>query len=255
VADAVQAPSSYSASWARTPWAHLDITYTGVLVLKQTPTQPTGRRGSLFGCPISSQPTTKPNCAQVACRALAQAAATSLFAELKETLMQQRLESAWTWTKARIVVSLIVAAATMFIGFRYGGWMTGGGAEEMANKRADAAVTAALLPVCLAQSKADPNSVTKLAEFHAITSSYEQHEYLVKSGWATFPGSQACFNGAHQPESEDYYSLDAEDELAAAIKARGSETLINIGKPGDLRTLVHTIPPKSSPNAFFRQPS
>jgi hypothetical protein len=112
--------------------------------------------------------------------------------ELKETLMQQRLESAWTWTKARIVVSLIVAAATMFIGFRYGGWMTGGGAEEMANKRADAAVTAALLPVCLAQSKADPNSVTKLAEFHAITSSYEQHEYLVKSGWATFPGSQAA---------------------------------------------------------------
>ena len=43
-----------------------------------------------------------------------------------------------------------------------------------------------------------------------------------------------CFNGVHQPESEDYYSLDAEDELAAAIKACGSETLINIGKPGDL---------------------
>jgi len=64
-----------------------------------------------------------------------------------------------------------------------------------------------------------------------------------------------CFNGAHQPESKDYYSLDAKDEVAAAIKACGSETLINIGKPGDLRALVHTNPPKSSPKAFFRQPS
>jgi hypothetical protein len=106
--------------------------------------------------------------------------------------MQQRLESAWSWTKARIVVSIIVAAATMFIGFRYGGWMTSGSAEAMANKRADVAVTAALLPVCLAQSKADPNGVTKLAEFRAIASSYEQHEYLVKSGWATFPGSETA---------------------------------------------------------------
>src|SRR5690349_23811857 len=89
----------------------------------------------------------------------------ALFHELKEAPMKQRLESAWAWTKARIVSSLIVAAATMFVGFHYGGWMTGGGAEEMANRQAAAAVTAALVPVCLAQSKADPNSVTKLAEF------------------------------------------------------------------------------------------
>jgi hypothetical protein len=78
------------------------------------------------------------------------------------------------------------------IGFRSGGWMTGGSAEAMANKRADIAVTAALLPVCLTQSKADPNGVTKLAEFRAIASSYAQHEYLVKSGWATFPGSETA---------------------------------------------------------------
>jgi hypothetical protein len=106
--------------------------------------------------------------------------------------MRQRLESAWAWTKARIVISLIVAALTMVVGFRYSGWMTGGAAEEMANTRAEAAVTAVLLPVCLAQSKADPNGVTKLAELKAITSTYEQHEYLVKSGWATFPGNETA---------------------------------------------------------------
>jgi hypothetical protein len=104
--------------------------------------------------------------------------------------MRERLENAWAWTKARIVVSIIIAGATMFVGFRYGGWMTSGAAEEMANTRAEAAATAALVPFCLAQSKADPKGVAKLAEFKAITSSYEQHEYLVKSGWATFPGNK-----------------------------------------------------------------
>jgi hypothetical protein len=106
--------------------------------------------------------------------------------------MRERLESAWAWTKARIVVSLIVAAATIFVGFHYIGWMTSGAAEEMANQRAVASVTAALVPFCLAQSKADPKGVTKLAEFKAITSSYAQQEYLVKSGWATFPGNQTA---------------------------------------------------------------
>jgi hypothetical protein len=111
--------------------------------------------------------------------------------EQEEGSMKQRLENAWTWTKARIVISLIVAIATMFIGFRYGGWMTSGAADEMAGKRSEAAVTAALLPFCLAQSKADPNGAAKLAEFNGIASSYGQQDYLVKSGWATFPGSDA----------------------------------------------------------------
>jgi len=109
--------------------------------------------------------------------------------------VRDRLESAWAWTKARVVSSLIVAVDTTIIGFHYGGWMTSGSAEQMAQTRADAAVTAALVPVCLAQSKADPNRVTKLAEFKAITSSYDQHDYLVKSGWATFPGSNTANDG------------------------------------------------------------
>ena len=102
--------------------------------------------------------------------------------------MRQRLENAWAWTKARIASSIIVAALTMFVGFHYGGWMTGGGAQEMANRQAQTAVAAALVPVCLAQSKADPNSAAKLVEFRAITSSYEQTEFVMKTGWATFPG-------------------------------------------------------------------
>jgi hypothetical protein len=66
--------------------------------------------------------------------------------------------------------------------------------------QADAAVTAALVPICLAGEKADVARAKKLGELTAITSSYEQTEFVMKTGWATFPGqadpnrevAQAC---------------------------------------------------------------
>jgi hypothetical protein len=72
--------------------------------------------------------------------------------------------------------------------------------------------------------------------------------------WAFMPAYMVrCFNDAHKPESPDYHPVDAEDELAAAMKACGGEPLVSGGKPGNLRALVHTNPPKSAPKAFFRQ--
>jgi hypothetical protein len=64
----------------------------------------------------------------------------------------------------------------------------------------------------------------------------------------------ACFNGADRPETEEYRRVDAESESAAAIKARGGEPLIDGGKPGDLRALVHSSPPEGRPKSFFRSP-
>jgi hypothetical protein len=64
----------------------------------------------------------------------------------------------------------------------------------------------------------------------------------------------ACFNGADRPMTEDYRRVDAQNELAAAIKACGGEPLIEAGKPDDLRALVHFSPPKGHPKSFFRSP-
>jgi len=52
------------------------------------------------------------------------------------------------------------------------------------------AVTAALVPICLAGEKADVTRAKKLGELKAITSSWEQTEFVMKTGWATFPGQQ-----------------------------------------------------------------
>jgi hypothetical protein len=76
----------------------------------------------------------------------------------------------------------------MIVGFSWGGWTTSSTALQVTMKQADAAVTAALVPICLAGEKADVARAKKLGELTAITSSWEQTEFVMKTGWATFPG-------------------------------------------------------------------
>jgi dienelactone hydrolase len=76
----------------------------------------------------------------------------------------------------------------MIVGFSWGGWTTSTTARQQAMIQSDIAVTAALVPICLAGKKTDVASAKKIAQLTAITSSYEQTEFVMKSGWATFPG-------------------------------------------------------------------
>lgn len=84
--------------------------------------------------------------------------------------------------------AVIGSILTMIVGFNWGGWTTSSTAGQTAMKQADAAVTAALVPVCLAGEKADRDRAKKVGELAAMTSSYDQTEFVMKTGWATFPG-------------------------------------------------------------------
>ena len=84
--------------------------------------------------------------------------------------------------------AVIGSVLTMIVGFSWGGWTTSSTALQVTMKQADAAVTAALVPICLAGEKADVARAKKLGELTAITSSWEQTEFVMKTGWATFPG-------------------------------------------------------------------
>ena len=92
------------------------------------------------------------------------------------------------WLKPGVWGAVIGSILTMIVGFNWGGWMTNSTAHAVALKQADAAVTTALVPVCLAGEKADVARAKKLGELTAITSSWEQTEFVMKTGWATFPG-------------------------------------------------------------------
>jgi hypothetical protein len=93
------------------------------------------------------------------------------------------------WIKPTVWGVVVGSVLTMIVGFSYGGWMTTGTANQLARQQADVAVTTALVPLCLAQSKADRGLLKKLAELKALSSSYAQRDFVTKTGWATVPGS------------------------------------------------------------------
>jgi hypothetical protein len=101
----------------------------------------------------------------------------------KEREMNLFKSVAWGFVLGSIV--------TIVVGFAWGGWFTGSGADRLAAERSSASVVAALLPVCLEKAKADPASVTKLAALKALTSSWDQRDAVIRDGWATVGAGEA----------------------------------------------------------------
>lgn len=95
------------------------------------------------------------------------------------------------WLQPGIVGAIAGGFATMIVGFSYGGWYLSSSAEKMADTRSQVAVIDALVPVCIGNSKSDPETIGKLNDFAAIKSSYEQRDFVMKAGWATMPATEA----------------------------------------------------------------
>jgi hypothetical protein len=77
----------------------------------------------------------------------------------------------------------------MIVGFSWGGWVTGGKAQSMAEAAARTAVVMRLAPICILQFQADPAKDQKLSELKE-ESDWRRGEYVSKHGWATMPGEK-----------------------------------------------------------------
>jgi hypothetical protein len=80
------------------------------------------------------------------------------------------------------------AIALAIIGFTWGGWVTGGTAQQNAKRAAETAVVAALVPICVDKFQHTANSPATLVELKKINS-WQQGSFVEQGGWATFPGS------------------------------------------------------------------
>jgi hypothetical protein len=93
------------------------------------------------------------------------------------------------WDKAqatkKVVFWFAVGAVilTLFIGFNWGGWITGGTGRQMT----DDAVVQRLALICVAQFNQDPGKAQKLNELKEV-SAYRRDDYVQEQGWATMPG-------------------------------------------------------------------
>jgi hypothetical protein len=95
----------------------------------------------------------------------------------------QTMEGSWTYS----LWGAAAGAATLaIVGFTWGGWVTGGQAEAMTMKRSEAAVVAALTPVCIERFQGNANASTNLVALKNISQSWSRRDYIVSGGWATF---------------------------------------------------------------------
>ena len=94
------------------------------------------------------------------------------------------------WLKPGVYGAVIGAVAVMIVGFSWGGWMTGGGANELAADRAHDEVIAALVPLCLQITQNDPDRTAKMATITEATT-YQRRDAVMAAGWARVPGADA----------------------------------------------------------------
>ena len=91
------------------------------------------------------------------------------------------------WMKPAFWGVVVGAMGIMILGFAWGGWVLGSTAERLANDRADAAVTAVLVPICVERFMGQADAAAKLAAFQN-TASWQQSQLLERGGWATAAG-------------------------------------------------------------------
>jgi len=94
------------------------------------------------------------------------------------------------------------AAALAFVGFYFGGWVTGGKADELARQRADKAVVAVLAPICVDKFRQAKNADDNLGKLNAIRYSWEKGTYVSAGGWATMPGNSETNSAVAQACAE-----------------------------------------------------
>jgi hypothetical protein len=92
------------------------------------------------------------------------------------------------WCKPAFWGIVIGAVGIMIVGFAWWGWVLGSTAERMAKARADGAVMAVLVPICVEKFMGQADAATKLTEFQRITT-WQQSPNFRKGGWATATGS------------------------------------------------------------------
>ncbi len=100
-------------------------------------------------------------------------------------------------TKPFSLGALAGAALLVWVGFDGLGWKTSGNVNTLAKKQAEAAVVAALAPICSAQFKTAANFPVQLAALEK-TDRWSRGAVLVKDGWATMPGSKEPAQGVAQ---------------------------------------------------------
>jgi hypothetical protein len=118
---------------------------------------------------------------------------------------------------------VLCVAATVIIGFNWGGWVSGGVAERRAEQAAHEAYKQVAAAVCVARFKRSPDASALLTEIKG-KSVYSRDDVINEGGWAVMPGEDAPTRGVADDCAEQIAKLDSIPQAHAAANPPASES-------------------------------
>lgn len=79
-------------------------------------------------------------------------------------------------------------ALTIFVGFKWGGWVTGGGARDIAERAVTQGRAELAAVVCVDRFMKAPDAQAQLVSLKQIES-WRRRSHIEDAGWVTLPGS------------------------------------------------------------------
>jgi hypothetical protein len=125
-------------------------------------------------------------------------------------------KTALFWSCAGCIV------ATMVVGFTWGGWVTGGTAQEMVENAAEEGRAQVAAAVCVETFMAAPDAGLQLTSLKENTSSWRQENFIEEGGWAVI-GDQE-YDGAAELCADRLVEMEAPAAQEAAAAEAGSVT-------------------------------
>lgn len=144
----------------------------------------------------------------------------------KRTLSQrfddyQASKSVLFWACAASAIAAIV------VGFSWGGWVTGGTAQEMAEDSAAQARHELAAVVCVDRFMAAPDAGVQLTSLQAMESSRAQGKFVEDGGWAIIVPASSNTDYAARADHREAAGLCAEELAKREMPAAGEAGLIN----------------------------
>jgi hypothetical protein len=125
-------------------------------------------------------------------------------------------KTALFWSCAACIVG------TMIVGFTWGGWVTGGTAQEMAEEAAEQGQAQVAAAVCVNRFMAAADAGVQLASLKETTSSWQQENFVEDGGWALIADQE--YDGAAELCADKLVEMEAPSAQEASASEAGTIT-------------------------------
>lgn len=111
-------------------------------------------------------------------------------------------------TKPALLGAAAGATVLAIVGFSsYGGWVTGGTAQDMADKAGNEAGKKIVASLCVKKFAAAPDAIAQLVKLKEAKS-WERDNFIEDGGWSTIPGIEDGIKGVADTCAEQLIEMD-----------------------------------------------